>query len=142
MAVKPILFRPEMVNKIRSYQKTQTRRIYRDSICPYQKDDSLYVRESFATEGKDVYYRADHIGGDDFIKWKPSIHMPKALSRVHLLVVDVRKELLWDISSGDARKEGFSSKKDFLCYWDLVNAKRCSEKNPVVSVIEFEFLPF
>ncbi|RBB97492.1 hypothetical protein C3E97_027630 [Pseudomonas sp. MWU12-2115] len=88
--------------------------------CPYGKPgDRLYVRETFnrtnpgGAEGV-YYYRADgefpnSIGGGKFTdaeSWKPSIHMPRAASRILLEITDVRVERLQDISRSDIRAEG------------------------------------
>lgn len=40
------------------------------------------------------------------LKWKPSIHMPKAFARIWLKVKDVRVERVQDISEEDILKEG------------------------------------
>ncbi len=88
--------------------------------CPYgRQGDRLYVRETFnrtnpgGAEGV-YYYRADgefpkSIGGGKFTdaeSWKPSIHMPRAASRILLEITGVRVERLQDISRSDIRAEG------------------------------------
>ena len=74
-------------------------------LPPYSVGDTLYVREAWAVAydvagfpggvamaGAPQYvYRAD---GADGLKWRPSIHMPKAAARVFLRVTDVRAEQL------------------------------------------------
>ena len=97
--------------------------------CPYgQKGDRLWVRETFMDLlGTGVEhrpdpngslqryaYRADYPPGShpdevrkDFgLKWKPSIHMPRAACRILLEITDVRVERLQDISRADIRAEG------------------------------------
>ncbi|SNY42063.1 hypothetical protein SAMN05660659_04573 [Pseudomonas sp. LAMO17WK12:I6] len=97
--------------------------------CPYgQKGDRLWVRETFMDLlGTGVEhrpdpngplqryaYRADYPPGShsdearkDFgLKWKPSIHMPRAACRFLLEITDVRVERLQDISRADIRAEG------------------------------------
>jgi hypothetical protein len=95
--------------------------------CP-QGDlgDRLYVREAWQHSNHplgpyepdcDVFYRADYLddplGADlersaDGIRrqWRPSIHMPRAASRITLEVTGVRVERLQDITESDARSEG------------------------------------
>jgi hypothetical protein len=89
--------------------------------CPYGKPgDRLWVREAFAVDVAGcpggVSYRADHMdpkgdGPAHPMKWKPSIHMPRKLSRITLEIVSVRVERLKAISSEDARAEGMHVEK-------------------------------
>lgn len=74
-------------------------------FCPYgQPGDILWVRESCARGLFDeFYYKAD---GANYVKWKPSIHMPKAACRIFLKIKSIRVERLQDISPGDAMDEG------------------------------------
>ena len=88
-------------------------------LCPYgQVGDRLWVRETFCyyhsikdEQGNPkVAYKADI---KDFclknFKWKPSIFMPRAVSRITLEITDIRVEQLQDISKDDAIKEGIDS---------------------------------
>lgn len=100
----------------------------RDNSPFGQPCDRLYVRETFMDlRGTGVEHRPDPGGplqryaygadtrpgssGDearkDFgLKWKPSIHMPRAASRILLEITDVRVERLQDISDEQAQAEG------------------------------------
>ncbi|WP_458718289.1 hypothetical protein [Pseudomonas gregormendelii] len=100
----------------------------RDNSPFGQPGERLYVRETFMDlRGTGVEHRPDPGGplqryaygadtrpgssGDearkDFgLKWKPSIHMPRAASRILLEITDVRVERLQDISEDQARAEG------------------------------------
>jgi len=128
--------------------------------------DRLWVRETWVHGLTDlgqapVYYRAD--GEDDTTLWRPSIYMPRRLSRITLEIKDVRVERLQDISENDAKSEGIcydynvdpigpckwrvpgtnmgvdSPKGAFSTLWDSIatNFSRW-EFNPWVWVVEFE----
>lgn len=139
--------------------------------CPYgQPGDYLWVREAWGRSalGK-VVYRADgavrddsdeRVGwwvGDQFCeRLRPSIHMPRALSRITLEVTGVRVERVQSISEEDALAEGIvwatretapgsgrfepCARDEFALLWDSINAKRgySWETNPWVWVISFE----
>lgn len=76
----------------------------------YQKDDILYVRETWAqgctySTAKKYYYRADG-ETDNVYKWHPSIHMPKEAARIFLRVTNVCVERLQEITPEEAVSEG------------------------------------
>lgn len=78
----------------------------------YRVDDRLWVREQIErANGEAVGFPADRswYPNTPWI-WKrsslPSIHMPRHLSRLTLLVTDVRVERLQEISEEDAKAEG------------------------------------
>ena len=135
-------------------------------ICRYRPGDILYVRETWQylyeldgneqiIEGTGRYYymATDSIPYDTYVDlqgithektpWRPSIHMPKAATRIWLKVKEIRIERLQDIDDdgvvaeglriGDPYDELWNStikKKDLALYgWDA---------NPWVWVIEFE----
>jgi len=143
--------------------------------CPYgAPGDRLWVRETFIHEPADycweasvsipcrpasTVYRADvedPRGG----RWTPSIHMPRALSRIDLEVTGVRVERLQDISEADAMAEGIDrvgerfkgymplhtgeqydpalAKTSFSQLWESINGDRSWADNPFVWVIEFK----
>ena len=102
---------------------------YYNDFCPFgQPGDRLYIRETFMDlRGTGVEHRPDPDGplqryaygadtrpgshGDearkDFgLKWKPSIHMPRAACRILLEITDVRVERLQDITYEQAAAEG------------------------------------
>ncbi|QKY11641.1 hypothetical protein [Janthinobacterium lividum] len=101
--------------------------------CPYgQPGDRIWVRETFGYVSPDehqrphsecnIEYRADlepdctdrpcswpvgECAGDPARpRWRPSIHMPRAASRILLEIVSVRVERLQDISDADIVAEG------------------------------------
>ena len=91
--------------------------------CRYgEVGDQLWVREAFAAdvpgcEAQHGYtYRADHLdqcgdGPAAPIRWRPSIHMPRKVCRLHLPITEIRAELLDNISEEDAIADGFK-------YWN------------------------
>ena len=108
---------------------------YYNDFCPCgQPGDRMYVRETFMDlQGTGVEHRPDPDGplqryaygadtrpgssGDearkDFgLKWKPSIHMPRAASRILLEITDVRVERLQDISEEQCTAEGVRAARD------------------------------
>jgi len=77
--------------------------------CPYgQPGDRLWVRETFCDlDDGEFEYRADGECDPNVVpRWTPSIHMPRAASRILLEIVSVRVERLSDISEADAVAEG------------------------------------
>lgn len=86
--------------------------------------DRLWVREAFAEVGAVdppwTLYRASgydkecarhgfdrtSIPPERTVRWRPSIHMPRAISRTTLIVTDVRVQRLQEISETDAMAEG------------------------------------
>ena len=132
--------------------------------------DVLYVRETYMEAGCKLcevhecyggadcakyWYKADMSESDldeikeDKLKWRPSIHMPKAVARIFLRVKSVRVERLQDMELDDFITEGISGvneldyKYDFINLWNSTikpdQLKYYSwESNPYVWVIEFE----
>jgi hypothetical protein len=148
--------------------------VYSRTFQPnYAVGDRLYVRETFNWEpgtGGDpdaVCLKADNsVYGEDGERWDidaetlmatpiwgPSIHMPRALSRITLTVTAVKVERLQNISEEDAEAEGAEFTpymnhlneadgdyiEDFKRIWQSLNAKRAPwESNPWVVVMSFE----
>jgi hypothetical protein len=95
--------------------------------CPYGvPGDRLYVRETWQHSNHpfgpyepdcDVFYRSDYLDdplGPDLERsadgirrqWRPSIHMPRAASRILIEITGVRVERLKQISRDDCWAEG------------------------------------
>ncbi len=140
---RPILFSAPMVRAILDGSKTQTRRVVKgdalgilnleirppsDPIfvekCLYGKPgDRLWVRETFNPDwaGHGPIYKADggsaiEAGYSREPRWKPSIHMPRKLSRITLEITGVRVERLKDISEYDSLAEGIYQQQNPICY--------------------------
>lgn len=140
--------------------------------CPLgQPGDQLWVREAWAThkaldpckprnlqEGAPIAYRAGGTnlqrfdGLCDQGKWRPSIFMPRWVSRINLEITDVRVERIQDISEEDAEREGvFPNAREFDAIfgryssafkklWNSLNEKRGYgwDVNPWVWIITFK----
>lgn len=120
--------------------------------CPFgEAGDRLWVREAHsirvrpesATDGKGrAWYRADSpFSGDDRVKWKPSIHMPRWACRILLEITSVRVERLNDIGQGAACAEGCPAFHEpigwFSDLWESINGAGSWDANPWVWVVEF-----
>ncbi len=147
--------------------------------CPYgQTGDRLWVRETWAVRGlawgmkpsqaakiasPDAWrYAADDATGWQH-GWKPSIHMPRAASRITLEITGVRVERLQEISEADAKAEGLKQyghgweitlatapKGERICctvsdprvahkaLWESINGPGSWAANPWVWVVEFK----
>lgn len=162
---------------------------FADIACPYgEKGDQLWVREAWnhlqeidgnltylwnddGTPKMKTFYKATDPDHEDsyydpdtdetsYMKWKPSIHMPRWASRLTLEIINTRVERIQDISDNDAFAEGCNGPMpcmsggeitecgpdtpvhDFKDSWDSINKKRGYgwQDNPWVWVIEFKKL--
>lgn len=87
-------------------------------------------------------------------KWKPSIHMPRNLSRLTLIVTGVKVERLQEISNDDAKAEGvdaismmdvprqaaWSHRGDFAQLWDRIHGDEAWRANPFVVAVTFRII--
>lgn len=119
-------------------------------LSPYGiPGDHLWVREAFVWTWNekankwDAFYKAD----GDYVyddrgpaRWKPSIHMPRFISRITLEVTGIRVERLCDISTEDAKKEGVHSIISFKGLWCKIHGDGAWNLNPWVWVIEFKYI--
>lgn len=135
--------------------------------CPYgQPGDRLWVRETWrhraigegasdAGQRTDYVYRATENVDGLAERWKPSIHMPRAASRITLEIVSVRVERLQDISEVDALAEGAPPSHPsidrisrefgyadfprswYAQLWEQINGPGSWDANPWVWVVEF-----
>lgn len=87
------------------------KKIYKAQYCP---GDILYVRETWYKDAGRYMYKANYSdkekfyrnGKEIYIKWHPSIHMPKEAARLFLRVTDVQVERLQDIDYEGCKAEG------------------------------------
>ena len=151
-------------------------------FCPYGKPgDRMWVRETFIDlRGTVVEHRPDPDGPlqryayaadcrpgshsdearKDFgLKYKPSIHMPRAACRILLEITDVRVERLQDITEEQAKAEGvrlYSDHAELGDWWHVEGVETYSadprksfellwssvggdwDANPWVWVVEFK----
>lgn len=149
--------------------------------CPYgEVGDRLWIKETFGVSWSagalidpTVNYRADgmqkpigaaiHATWREFFlrerqtvwnpdQWRPSIFMPRFLSRITLEVTEVRVERLQDITEADAIAEGaqcagfpasLTNRGAFALLWDKLakEPEYAWDANPWVWVLSFRRLP-
>lgn len=114
--------------------------------------DRLWVRENFAHVGTcdpgfltyQATYPNDLPAGMENVpatlkeagyRWKPSIHMPRDLSRITLVVTGIKIERLNDISEEDAVSEGCKVIRDGCCVFSGTGYDRAGlcHSNPVTA---------
>lgn len=127
----------------------------------------LYVKETFLPKASGTIYRADYDSaeaaglGGMYGGWKPSIFMPRNLSRIACEITDVRVERLQYISEEDALREGIetcersygtayrdyttepgawftTSQQSFKSLWESIHGKGSLNLNPFVWVVSFK----
>lgn len=154
------VFRPWPIFEAYVYAEPETVEV----PCPYgEPGDRLWVRETWApnemTVGESTLYAADGrppYGNLSVSRWRPSIHMPRGLSRITLEVTAVRVERLQAISEEDAKAEGVDLKPEawpdspqampislkprfaFELLWKSINGDASWAANPWVWVVEFK----
>ncbi|UIZ56314.1 hypothetical protein LZP46_07705 [Acinetobacter sp. SCLZS86] len=109
-----------------------------DGLINY--DDPRLEKYSFAAWADDLLEGKEG-------NWKPSIHMPRWVSRILLEITNVHVEQLQDISESDCLKEGVGSpilrdckKPKFMQLWESINGTGSWNKNPWVWVVEFKVI--
>lgn len=126
MTDRPIIMSAPMVLAILEGRKTQTRRLVTHRWATVAAGDRLWVREAFylTDDGYDeiAVYAADedavreHLARVENLgplasrhgRLRPSIHMPRWASRITLEVTQVRRQLVQEISDGEAVAEGMT----------------------------------
>lgn len=134
--------------------------------CPYGlPGDGLWVRENFRLDRRcdyippscalvdtRVWFEADGEKPDWAGRLRPSIHIPRWISRLDLEISDIQLERLHLITEDDAKREGmkpgrgegvFDHLASFVHLWDEINPKAPFERNNWVWVINFKrLIPF
>lgn len=136
MADRPIIFSAAMVRALLDGRKTQTRRLATSPLSKCQAGDRLWVREAWAipepwgNRSAKALAESCLAAGYEFPwapicytangarqnwgewrqsppgKGRPSIHMPRWASRLTLVVTEVRRQHLRDITMADSVAEG------------------------------------
>lgn len=170
MTERPILFSAPMVRALLEGRKTQTRRIAWNTYDHIEGDplkpmaaqrikpgDTLWVRETHCFYGGGLFHAYQATPPDGLVnpRWRPSIHMPRALSRITLKVTATRIEHLQDISETDATAEGFVKRPEisvdpevhrdaardwFMDLWQELHGIASWDRNPWVVVLTFEII--
>lgn len=143
----------------------------------YRADGSVLLREhpeEWADRVENIWaelsdpqnYEIDNAARDR--KFRPSIHMPRWVSRTNLEITNIRAERLNDISEADAKAEGINcyqffpddgfpicsgythlpddgncglystAKEAFKNLWEIINGESSWDQNPWVWVIDFK----
>jgi hypothetical protein len=162
----PAIFQPDMVRAILDGRKTMTRRLARTRSkaepkimrespwARYKIGDLLWVRENYRIDDKNprrprVVYFADPESGalqNSLYKWRPSIHLPRKLSRLTLEIVSHKIERLQDISEEDAIAEGAlawagpaaAPRAAFAALWSSIHGKEAWDENPELVAVGFK----
>lgn len=109
----------------------------------------------YAADGSHEWAGDDDGGGEPRSAWHPSIHMPRAASRILLEIVSVRVERLQEIGDVDSRAEGVTiedrhmggycagqflppSVRAYRELWEGINGASAWNANPWVWVVEFK----
>jgi len=109
----------------------------------------------YAADGSYEWAGDDDGGSEPRSAWHPSIHMPRAASRILLEITGVRVERLQDIREADARAEGVTiedrhmggycageflppSIRAYRDLWESINGAGSWDANPWVWVVEFK----
>lgn len=109
MTDRPIIMSASMVRAILEGRKTQTRRLVTHRWATVAAGDRLWVREAWHLSEHDgnqaVSYKACGGASDH---WRSPIHMPRWVSRITLEVTQVRRQMVQEISDGEAVAEGMT----------------------------------
>lgn len=153
-------FKPELLTKVLRGEKTQTRRL---KTYPYEVGDYAVVSEPLINVGGLVGYKTtvdgiynvirEHGGGGVYLlsdepwptHWKKdqqsSMLMPIRLGRCVVRITRNERAPLFDSwRLEDAAREGFATTEEFFEKWNLINPGAEIYTNPMVTILEWEFL--
>lgn len=169
----PIIFSAPMIQALLRGDKTMTRRLawrerkttepnqYKMSPTAWQRVrpmDRLWVRENFAPTVNTAIYRADgekQPGACCGCAWRPSIFLPRRLSRFTLIITATKIERLQDISEEDAKSEGAflsvagvdysgfpirTHRTGFVRIWNELHGDKSWLDNPEVVAVSFRVI--
>ncbi len=130
-----------------------------DKLPPIKQENGDFY-QPVPSDIMTIWYEAE--GNKPFyMKWRPSIHMPRWASRITLRITDIRVERLQDISEDDAIAEGVALERyvlvsdsagkhssgeaeptdpveEYRDLWNKINGPDAWDENPWVWVISFE----
>jgi hypothetical protein len=178
MGDRPIMFSAPMVCALLAGRKTQTRRKLKlkgTGDLQFAIGDRLYVKETWTHDAESLealraavddaycdmshgpFYRATEPAADT-MRWKAALFMPRWVSRITLVVKEVRTERLQDISEADAIAEGLKPETcagqrmwdpgpphghfahpqvAYRMIWEDINGPGSWDKNPWVAALTF-----
>ena len=132
-AIKDFYIKPQPVGIKKEYSVSI---IYKsdNSINDYVKVDEKQFDKYFI---KSAWRNSELI-----LKWRSSIFMRRAASRILLDIMDVKIEPLHELDDTEARLEGCKDREEFIRVWDALNKKRGYPwaANPWVYRIQFKVL--
>lgn len=168
---RPIIFSGPMVRALLDGRKTMTRRLATSPLRKCETGDRLWVRENFhvrpVASAMHAYSYFDEenpaiIGGWEKVRllpyhhlikrpekpiWRPSIHMPRSISRLTLVVTGTKTEPLHNISETDARAEGAEKnpvdrryRTGFVGIWRALHGDDSWHANPEVVALQFRVI--
>lgn len=154
----PIIFSAPMVRALIEGRKSQTRRLITPALAKADVADLLWVREGFGRHYNILELRGYVADGwsatEEHERVAPSIHMPRAFSRITLKVTAIRTERLQSIDGVDAVAEGVDAgrlsdselmhfggyrlaRHQFRDTWKSLHGPESWDANPLVIVLTF-----
>ena len=162
MTDRPIEFTTGSAQKMWTGEKTQTRRLITSPAAKFEIGDRLYCREPF--RAPDIWekvppinidpitlipesiYIKDKAAHPDLGRKRPGRFMPRTASKMTLIVREVRRQMLRDITEQDALAEGVTPVSyqcdrplamSYFNLWDDLHPTIQSNTNPEIIAITF-----